>query len=326
MDSPFFSIIVPIFKVERYLEQCLKGVLEQTCNDYELILVDDGSPDRCGEICDMYAKEDGRVKVIHKKNGGLSSARNAGLDIAIGEYIVFLDSDDFWDDLNALDEIKKNLTDSVADVLIIPFKRYYEDSNTYTLAMQEKVNRILVCSNNKNESTEYLIKYNLFRASACSKIIRRHIVSEHYMRFIVGCLSEDMDWCGDILLYCNKFDYYNNPFYCYRQQRGGSITANGEEKLVSDKLFMIEKGIKQANKQDDNMKNLLGSYYAYEYAVTLGVSSLVKDNLILKKMKLMSNCLNYDMCYKVSKVKLLKSLFGYELTRKILCLFVKFKK
>lgn len=91
---PVFSIIVPVYKVEHYLQACVDSVMNQPYPDFELILVDDGSPDNCGAICDAYAKKDGRVRVIHKKNGGLSDARNAGLDIATGKYIYFLDGDD----------------------------------------------------------------------------------------------------------------------------------------------------------------------------------------------------------------------------------------
>ena len=98
----FFSIIVPVYKVEAYLPQCVASVLSQTFSDFELILIDDGSPDGCGALCDRYAREDSRIRVVHKKNGGLSSARNSGLRIASGEAIVFLDSDDYWDDPNAL--------------------------------------------------------------------------------------------------------------------------------------------------------------------------------------------------------------------------------
>lgn len=89
------SIIVPIYKVERYLKRCVDSILNQTFTDFELILVDDGSPDNCGRICDEYAEKDNRIYVIHKENGGLSDARNAGLDYATGQYIIFVDSDDF---------------------------------------------------------------------------------------------------------------------------------------------------------------------------------------------------------------------------------------
>lgn len=88
---PEFSIIVPIYKVEKYLEICIDSIIGQSFCNFELILVDDGSPDTCGEICDRYSSSDTRVKVVHKENGGLSSARNAGLDIATGKYVIFID-------------------------------------------------------------------------------------------------------------------------------------------------------------------------------------------------------------------------------------------
>ena len=93
-----FSIIVPVYKAEKYISECVDSVLAQTFEDFELILADDGSPDRCPEICDEYAKKDSRIKVIHKENGGASSARNSGIDAACGEYIIFLDSDDYWEE------------------------------------------------------------------------------------------------------------------------------------------------------------------------------------------------------------------------------------
>ena len=94
MSKPLISVIVPIYKVEKYLNKCVDSIINQTYKNLEIILVDDGSPDSCPDICDKYEKKDNRVKVIHKKNGGLSDARNAGLDIANGEYISFIDSDD----------------------------------------------------------------------------------------------------------------------------------------------------------------------------------------------------------------------------------------
>ena len=95
LNEELISVIIPIYKVEKYLRECIDSIINQSFKNLEIILVDDGSPDNCGKICDEYAKKDNRLKVIHKENGGLSSARNAGLDIATGEYISFVDSDDY---------------------------------------------------------------------------------------------------------------------------------------------------------------------------------------------------------------------------------------
>ena len=98
MEEGKISVIVPIYKVENYLNRCVESIRKQTYRNLEIILVDDGSPDACGEMCDRYAQEDSRIRVIHKENGGLSDARNAGIEVPAGEYIAFIDSDDWIDD------------------------------------------------------------------------------------------------------------------------------------------------------------------------------------------------------------------------------------
>lgn len=324
---PEFSVIVPIYKVEKYLKTCVDSIIRQSFCNFELILVDDGSPDNCGKICDKYSASDTRIKVVHKENGGLSSARNAGLDIATGKYIIFIDSDDFWDDANALEHIHANLAETDADVLIFPAKRYYESEDKYTYIITSDVDRTRIIDKDVNTSIRYMIENNIYRAAAWNKVIKKSIIDSHSMRFKNGYLSEDMDWCGNLLLYSQRFDFYDSPFYAYRQQRNGSITAGKAEKLIFDKLYMCEKGYRQALKLEDKEKTeLLASYYAYEYSVLLGVSSGVKNKELLSKVKNLQILLNYDISKKVKKVKKLKKLTGYSLTRRALCFFVKIKK
>lgn len=116
MPEPIISIIIPVYKVEKYLDKCVRSVIGQTYSKLEIILIDDGSPDNCPELCDDYALNDSRIKVIHKSNGGLSSARNAGLDIATGDYIAFVDSDD-WVENNAYEEMLKLADKSGAEIV-----------------------------------------------------------------------------------------------------------------------------------------------------------------------------------------------------------------
>lgn len=325
-NEVFYSIIVPIYNVEQYLNQCIKSVLDQTCDDYELILVDDGSPDKCGNMIDDYAAKNNKIRVIHKKNGGLSSARNAGTEIAKGQYVIYLDSDDFWDDISALSNIKKNLIETNADLLVFPAKRYYGKEKESTLIMKTDVDRYKINASSKDEAVRYMITNNIYRAAAWNKVIRRKVIIEHNMTFKEGLLSEDMDWCGDMLLYCERFDFYNSPFYCYRQQRKGSITAGKTEKLVKDKLYMCEKGLKQAKHISGEMHLLLASYYAYEYSVAVGVSSGIRNKDILAQMKKLQELLKYDVSEKVKKVNRIKKILGYNFTRITLCAFVKLKR
>lgn len=322
-----FSIIIPIYNVEKYLNTCVDSILSQSYGDFEIILVDDGSLDNCGKICDSYAKTDARIKVVHKKNGGLSSARNAGLDVAEGSYVIFADSDDYWDDTTALENFHKNFTETNADLLVFPAKRYYEEENKFTYILNVKVDRDEVINPDVNSAIHYLLENNIYRAAAWNKVVKKSIIDGHQMRFKEGYLSEDMDWCGDLLLYCNRFDFYENPLYVYRQQRSGSITSGKTEKLVADKIYMCKKGFAQArNLQEKDKAKLLASYYAYEYSVTLGVSAGIKNKKLLADMKNLQELLKFDICKKVKKVNKMKKLLGYSLTRQALCFFVKIKK
>lgn len=117
----FFSIIVPVYKVEEYLENCIESVRNQTFSDFELILVDDGSPDRCPEICDEYAKKDGRIKVVHKENGGLASARRAGIKVAEGKYVFNLDSDDLIEN-DTLESAYKIINETDCDIVTFSYR------------------------------------------------------------------------------------------------------------------------------------------------------------------------------------------------------------
>ena len=117
---PKVSIIVPVYKAEAYLHRCVDSILAQTFTDFELLLIDDGSPDRSGEICDEYAQKDSRIRVIHKENGGVSSARQRGLDEAVGEYTIHVDSDD-WVEPNMLEELYKKAKQDDADIVICDY-------------------------------------------------------------------------------------------------------------------------------------------------------------------------------------------------------------
>lgn len=115
MDKPLVSVIVPVYNAEKYIKRCIESILNQTCNDLELILIDDGSPDNCGAICDEYATKDSRIKVFHQNNGGVCAARNTGLDHAVGEYISFVDSDDYLES-NALEILYGDIVSHNADI------------------------------------------------------------------------------------------------------------------------------------------------------------------------------------------------------------------
>ncbi|WP_321426545.1 glycosyltransferase [uncultured Bacteroides sp.] len=181
--NPTLSIIVPVYKVEKYIHKCISSILNQTFTDFELILIDDGSPDNCGAICDDYAKEDIRVIVIHQKNQGLSAARNAGLDIAKGKYITFVDSDDsisidtYYDNMEILSK------DISIDVLEYPYQKVY---NNRIELVTDPVNHIYGYSKN----FRYWALESNKGPNVWSKIFKRHIFEN--IRFPYGKVYEDL--------------------------------------------------------------------------------------------------------------------------------------
>lgn len=213
------SIIIPVYKVEKYLDKCVKSVIDQTYKNLEIILVDDGSPDTCPKMCDDWAKKDSRIKVIHKENGGLSSARNAGLDIFAGDYVMFLDSDDYLD-VNA---IKYSLSECVnTDADIVSFK---------ARVVREKDSDC--CYNNSGiyKTTEYnndeILKYffsgedQLF-VTSWAKLFKSYIFDN--LRFEHGKIHEDEFIIVELLDKAHKLIVIDKPFYNYLK-RDGSITA-----------------------------------------------------------------------------------------------------
>ncbi|MDO5139724.1 MAG: glycosyltransferase family 2 protein, partial [Oscillospiraceae bacterium] len=208
------SVIVPVYKVEKYLCQCLDGILNQTYQNLEVILVDDGSPDRCPQICDEYAAKDSRVIVIHKTNGGLSDARNYGVEAATGEYGIFIDSDDYWYDQGALDYLVTRIEKSKPDILSFPYLYDDEGSGRKSVKLGNNCNMPLLLSS-KEEQLEFLILRGLYIASACNKMIKIQLLKNN--PFERGKVAEDILWCAKLLCEAESFDYVNYCFYCYRQ-------------------------------------------------------------------------------------------------------------
>ena len=267
------SIIVPIYKVEKYIHQCIDSVLNQTYHNIELILVDDGSPDKCPKICDEYEKKDNRVFVIHKQNGGLSDARNVGIRKATGEYITFLDSDDFWDDVQAIERLVKRVVITKPDVLNYSYKKYYEDSQEENFQFQNIQSRPIQL-NMKAEQLDFLTKNHLYIASACNKLIRTKIFSDKMM-FEPNRLSEDVEWCARLMLYAQSFDFVCENFYCYRQ-RSGSITHTIGAKYCYDLQISIVQCINIAVQSPKDTKTYLYRYVAYQYATFVAVQAIAE--------------------------------------------------
>lgn len=207
------SVIVPIYNVEPYLRRCVDSLLQQTCEDFELILVDDGSPDNCGAICDEYAAMDARVRVIHKPNGGLSDARNAGLKIAQGEYIAFVDSDD-WVTPDYLERMLTAMLETGADICECDILRTSGEETALTKEHHAAELFTTV------DAMEQLIHDGAFHQHVWNKLYRREVIAD--IMFPKGKTNEDEFWTYQVFGNANKVVKIPNVLYFYFQ-RPGSI-------------------------------------------------------------------------------------------------------
>lgn len=267
MNNIFVSIIVPVYNVEQYLRESVESIICQINEDWELILVDDGSPDRCPQICDKYAENDSRIKVIHQKNQGVAVARNTGLDVAQGEWIWFADSDD-WIEKNAVEVLKNKVQengDDGIDFVMFGYNRNFDIGNKVVTEFDD-IN---------TDKEEFLLRHTCFHNQRI--LFRRDIINK--LRFTTGIrLGEDLEFQYKYEMLCHRPISIQESLYYYRI-REGSATHNVAYRRhavkdlykVMNNLydFIIEHNIEQQAWLDKRiemlMKNLLYS------------ASLVKD-------------------------------------------------
>ncbi len=244
MANPTVSIIVPVYNVEKYIRRCLDSIVAQTFTDWECILIDDGTPDNSGKICDEYAARDSRFVVIHKANGGVSSARNAGLDVANGEWITFVDSDD-WIEKETYQTVLKVAENNCADLVQFGI-------------LIEKDEKIIRQKNYKEGFVENLSDF--FEPSTWHKLFLRKIICANNIRFPLGItLSEDRYF--SFMCYFNASRIYNlsECFYHYRCYSESSTHKMSEENIQDElnAITMMENAIYHSNKKSNFEKVLI---------------------------------------------------------------------
>lgn len=236
--SLLFSIIVAVYNVAPYLNQCVHSILAQPAVDFEVILVDDGSTDGSGEICDAFVRKTERVFVIHKQNGGLSSARNAGIQKAAGTYLLFVDGDDFIAG-NSLQKVQECIqNDGMPDVVFLECSKVFVKSR-HAVPMGDGISSV-ICGLEQNEIRFYLASLPKFPASACTKAVRRRLFEDGNLYFQEGLLCEDLEWSLRLFLRIASAGYCGSHYYCYRQDRKDSISHTASEKKAMDVLSIIE--------------------------------------------------------------------------------------
>ena len=217
--TPKISVIVPVYKAEAYLHRCVDSLLAQTFTDFEILLIDDGSPDRSGEICDEYARKDSRVRVWHKENGGVSSARNVGLDNARGEYICFVDSDD-WVESNYLKILYDDISMTNVDLVVHGFRRFTSEGKEIGCESYSDLLYDLDI-----EMQQMLSEQSLYyRGSPYAKLFKKNVIAERNIKFDISIhFGEDLCFLFDYLSVVHRVLFSSKSYYNYIQYENSSV-------------------------------------------------------------------------------------------------------
>ncbi len=272
MDSPFFSVIIPVYKVRRdYLETCIESILNQSFNNLEIILVDDGSPDNCGAICDGYAKKDSRISVIHQKNQGVSVARNAGIDVAQGKWVMFVDADD-WIAEKSYEKIAYYVSNCDYDILMFRLEQAYQ-SKQVALAYPFEPNRVYDTSICEEKEKLYRLAMrppkvgNSVVYYSVDKVIRREYLNKYNLRYPVGLpKSEDKIFILQCFEKLKKFCFIDEAFYFYRINVD-SVCNRYSESADMDRVQLAKMLLPIAKRMDTEIGELKGNK---EYSVLTG--------------------------------------------------------
>jgi glycosyltransferase involved in cell wall biosynthesis len=192
------SIIIPVYNTSKYLKQCIESVLSQEYKDYEIILVDDGSTDSSGDICDFYSSAYGFIMTIHKENGGLSDARNIGLKHAKGDFVLFIDSDDYISQGSLLSV--QNTIEENSDVDVVFLEAIKVFPNGRTVPLRDGYRKEAIYNKSQDSVLEHLAELPKFPGSACTKLIKRSLIKNNNLFFEKNQLSEDIDWTIRLLI------------------------------------------------------------------------------------------------------------------------------
>lgn len=267
MKRPFFSIITPVYNIERLIASTIESVLEQTFDDWEMICIDDGSPDSAGHICDKFAQKDGRIKVIHKQNAGLAAARNSGIQMATGKYFIILEGSDTFFDRNTLNNIYFELKDHPVDIYFGLLQDKMEKTGEI-VSVQAKYSVEGLWKDGGAELVCHLYDKNdiLALSSPVNKVVRKDFLLENDLWFYEGIYHDDDEWVPRTIAYTQSTYFSNHIIYnaltwdgCF----GGNVSEIGLTKKAVDKMFIAEHCCKYFAEHFPNEKELRRRVYTY---------------------------------------------------------------
>lgn len=326
MDK-LLSFILPVYKVEAYLPQCLDSILSQTTEECEVILVDDGSPDNSGAICDEYAQKYANVKVTHIPNGGNSAARNLGVDMAEGTYVCFVDSDDYIDS-QAVPKLLDWIRRERADICFLQATKVFPDGTLIPLG--EGMTREGLQGKTREEALAFMASCPKYPGGPWAKLVRRQLLLDHNIRFPADRrLCEDLFYTLDIYMAAERFDALDFPYYYYRQNVAGSITSTISPRYYFDKARFVTYVVDEYS-MDQKPHNSIGecvlSFAAYEYAILIWHLLCMTGEDWERAWKFLRDyrwILKYGKSTKTKLIHLMVSIIGLKLTAKVLDVYMK---
>lgn len=316
------SIIIPVYNAGAYLEQCIESVLQQTYLDWELLLVDDGSTDGSREKCERYAENEPRIKVIYSERGGVSRARNAGIEVAQGEYFFFMDNDDYWKEDTLLENVMTQIEIQKAEVMMYSVISFWPNGE-----MSKRVKGIdvsLINSSDKATAIRYMVEKDILTRAVWTKAIHRDLFKKYNIRFPEGMRNEDVYVTGQLLLCAEKFGWCEEATYMYRKGTGVSQSDQKvSTQIIRDMQNICVEYVDNVERMpvSEELKMAYYSYIAYPFAVLMMYIGGTKDKKIkagIKTLKEYAKVLKADYNPYVKIVRRAYRIFGFGLTIRLL--------
>jgi len=309
------SIIVPVYNTANYLDECIESVLMQTYHNIEIILVDDGSTDESPAICDRYAAQDPRIRCIHKPNRGAADSRNVGMSAALGTWILFLDSDDYYSQPDLIDRLLYAASLKKWDVVCFNYRRVSDDGHKSSP---------LCSAADETEDLSALIRDNSYTSSACIKFIRRDLLLDNHISFIRGIVGEDIPWVLEVLLSAKHMGFLSDPIYNYRV-RADSVTNSVSEKHVRNLLYAVKRCEELSQAKDSPLREIGLAYTAFQYCtllVNLNKAHLSRAHELKREVYAMSYLLDNQGNRIAELVAFVRKILGIRFTGRLLYWYV----